>query len=71
MTHAIVFQYGGDCSSIQSIINDWEKRMTSFNDYYKEEDKLYGVDEKKRVGPARNSNTLFGVDGTFRQLAID
>ena len=35
------------------------------------EDEQYGVDEKKRIGKSKNPQTLFGVDGTFRQLQID
>jgi hypothetical protein len=45
--------------------------MMSYRNYYAEEDSLYGVDEKKRVGQKKSSDTLFGVDGTFRQLSID
>lgn len=43
----------------------------SYRTYYQEEDSLYGVDEKKRIGQKKSSDTIFGVDGTFRQLAID
>lgn len=64
-------EYGGEVGTVESIINDWEKRITSYRTYYQEEDTLYGVDEKKRIGQKENSNTLFGVDGTFRKLTID
>lgn len=63
--------YGGEASSIESIISDWEKRLMSYRTYYQEEDSMYGVDEVKRVGQAKNENSNFGVDGTFRQLTID
>lgn len=64
-------EYGGEAGSVESIINEWEKRIMSYRSYYLEEDTIYGVDEKLRVGQKKNSNTLFGVDGSFRQLAID
>lgn len=63
--------YGGEAASIESIISEWEKRLMSYRTYYQEEDSMYGVDEVKRVGQAKNANSNFGVDGTFRQLTID
>lgn len=45
--------------------------MTSYKDYFKDEDLNYGSDEKRRVGVPKNANFLFGVDGSFRQLNID
>lgn len=63
-------EYEGEAGSIESIINTWEKRIISYREYFKEE-RDYGTDEKKRIGTQNNSNTLFGVDGSFRQLAID
>lgn len=64
-------EYGGEAGTVESVINEWEKRMMSYRNYYIEEDSLYGVDEKKRVGQKKSSDVLFGVDGTFRQLSID
>jgi hypothetical protein len=46
------------------------KMVTAHRDYFLE-DEQYGVDEKKRVGKPKSQETLFGVDGTFRQLQID
>jgi hypothetical protein len=64
-------EYGGEAGTVESVINEWEKRVMSYRTYYQEEDTLYGVDEKKRVGQKKNPNVIFGVDGTFRQLLID
>lgn len=64
-------EYGGEVGTIESIINEWEKKIMSYRTYYQEEDTIYGVDEKKRVGQKKNSSTVFGVDGTFRTLSID
>ena len=64
-------EYGGEAGTVASVINEWEKRIMSYRSYYEEEDTVYGVDERKRVGQKKSSNTIFGVDGSFRQLAID
>lgn len=63
-------EYGGDAGPIQSIIDDLEKRVIAFRDYYVEDEK-FGVDEKKRVGKPKNNESLFGIEGSFRKLAID
>lgn len=47
-----------------------EKRLVGNRDYFIE-DENYGVDEKKRVGRPKNSDSLFGLEGSFRQLVID
>jgi hypothetical protein len=47
-----------------------EKKLMANRDYFVE-DENYGVDEKKRVGRPKNSDSLFGLDGSFRQLVID
>jgi hypothetical protein len=44
--------------------------MLSYRDYFIE-DEQYGVDEKKRIGRPQNPESLFGIDGTFRQLNFD
>ena len=46
------------------------ERITAYRDYYKDEHK-YGTDERNRPGKQKNSSTLFGLDGTFRQLDFD
>lgn len=63
-------EYGGEAGPIQSIIDDLEKRVIAFDNYFVEDEK-FGVDEKKRVGRPKNSESLFGIEGSFRQLAID
>lgn len=65
-----LLEYGGDAGSFQEITNGLEKRLVANRDFFLEDEK-YGVDEKKRVGKPRNADNLFGLDGTFRQLAID
>lgn len=62
-------EYGGEAGGLESIIDNWEKRIVSYRDYYKEEEK-YGVDEKKRPS-ASAANNDYGTTGSFRQLDFD
>lgn len=64
-------EYEGEAGSLQSITDEWETKILSYRDYFLEDSKNYGVDEKKRPGRAKNSDSLFGIDGTFRQLQVD
>jgi len=48
----------------------WEKRILEYRDYFKEDEK-FGTIESKRVGHQNNSSTVFGAEGSFRQLNID
>jgi hypothetical protein len=64
-------EYGGEAGSLESITNAWEKRIVSYRDYYKEEEK-FGVDETKRISKKANekfANT--SMTGSFRQLNVD
>lgn len=63
-------EYGGDAGTIEEITKDLEKRLVAKRDFFLEED-TFGVDEKKRIGRPKNADSLFGLDGSFRQLAID
>lgn len=64
-------EYGGDVGPIEDIISEWEKKILSYRQYYHEDEEQYGVDEKKRPGRRTDSDSLFGVEGTFRQLNFD
>lgn len=63
-------EYGGENGEIQSIITEWEKRIQSYENYYKEEDK-FGVDEKLKHKHQKKSNTDSPQTGNFRQLDFD
>lgn len=63
-------EYGGEAGTIQELTDSLEKRLVANREFFLQDDK-YGVDEKKRVGKPKNADSLFGLDGTFRQLAID
>jgi hypothetical protein len=68
--HLLPSEYGGNAGSIQSINERWEKKLLENRDYFLEASQ-YGTDEKKRKGAPKNSESLFGIDGTFRKLEID
>lgn len=63
-------EYGGEAGPIQEIINAMEKTFMENRDYFIEDEK-FGVDEKKRIGKPKNPESIFGLDGSFRQLVID
>lgn len=63
-------EYGGQAGTIEEITNAVEKRLVANREFFLEDEK-YGVDEKKRFGKATNVDNLFGVEGSFRKLAID
>jgi hypothetical protein len=63
-------EYGGEGDSIASLLNDLEQKIINNREYYLQ-DLKYKSDEKKRVGIPKNEETLFGIDGSFRQLEFD
>lgn len=62
-------EYGGKAGSIPDIMETWVKKVQEYKQYF-EDDVKYGVDEKLRPGEPKNAETLFGIDGTFRQLEM-
>lgn len=63
-------EYGGEAGAIADIVKASEERLLAHREFFIEDEK-YGVEEKKRVGKPKNADSLFGLDGSFRQLAID
>ncbi|XP_055598366.1 retinol-binding protein pinta-like [Uranotaenia lowii] len=63
-------EYGGDAGSIEDIINEGEKKLLSYRNFFLEEEN-YGTDESKRPGRPKNAENLFGVEGSFRKLEVD
>ncbi|XP_047098519.1 alpha-tocopherol transfer protein-like [Schistocerca piceifrons] len=63
-------EYGGDAGPIDKIQSEWRSRIERNAAFFKEDDK-YGVDESKRPGKPKTQTDLFGVEGSFRQLAVD
>lgn len=63
-------EYGGTNSSIEEIIAQTEKDLLAFNDYFMEDDQ-YGVTEHLRLEKRISTESLLGMEGSFRKLSID
>ncbi|XP_055692286.1 uncharacterized protein LOC129795224 [Lutzomyia longipalpis] len=65
-------EYGGEAGKIEEIINSWEQKLTSYADWFREDEDFYGVVESKRIVAYRDaSQEFFGLNGTFRSLNLD
>ncbi|XP_077291627.1 retinol-binding protein pinta-like [Arctopsyche grandis] len=63
-------EYGGDARPIDDLRDYWKKKLEDYRDWFLEEAK-YKSDENKRPGKPKTSETLFGIEGSFRQLNVD
>jgi hypothetical protein len=45
-------------------------QLEEYRDWFKEE-AAFRVDESKRLGKAKSSGTVFGIEGSFKKLDID
>lgn len=63
-------EYGGEAETIANIANYWKDVVVSKRDWFIE-DEQYKTDEKKRPGRPKTADNIFGVDGSFRSLAVD
>lgn len=63
-------EYGGNGGSVQSIAEDWEKKLSSKRDWFIDDGK-YKTDETKRVVKSKKNQELFGTEGSFRKLEVD
>lgn len=63
-------EYGGENSSVDEMMQEWEKKMDQYAEYFKKNAE-YGTDEKLRPGKAIDFNSMFGIEGSFRKLNVD
>ncbi|XP_070491079.1 uncharacterized protein [Chironomus tepperi] len=68
--HILPKEYGGDGDTVDNIMKYWEDKIYANRQLLVDQTTKYGVDEKKRIGRPKNPESLFGIDGTFRQLQI-
>ncbi|KAB0800567.1 hypothetical protein PPYR_06307 [Photinus pyralis] len=62
--------FGGENGKLSELQEFWKGKVESYRDWFLE-DTQYGTKEELRVGIPKTSATLFGVEGTFRKLAVD
>ncbi|XP_063224844.1 alpha-tocopherol transfer protein-like [Bacillus rossius redtenbacheri] len=63
-------EYGGQAGSVREMNDWWQNKMVEMRDWFlSEQDKK--ADEQKRLGKIANGENLFGLDGSFKTLAID
>lgn len=63
-------EYGGQGGTFAEIAANWEKKLLEKRQWFLD-DEQYGTDEKKRKGTPRTAETMFGFEGSFRQLEVD
>ncbi|KAL4707239.1 hypothetical protein ACJJTC_008320 [Scirpophaga incertulas] len=62
--------YGGSCGSMDDLQAQWKVKLHEYRDWFILQESVK-ADESRRPGRPTNYDELFGIDGTFRQLAID
>ncbi|XP_046961266.1 clavesin-1-like [Vanessa cardui] len=63
-------EYGGNGGTIKEIIDHWKDKVQKYSSWL-EEDLKYGTDESKRPGQPKTPESMFGLEGSFRQLNFD
>lgn len=63
-------EYGGDAGSVKDLNEQWRAKLKENTAWFKEQE-ASKANETLRPGGSVSEETLFGVDGTFRKLAID
>lgn len=63
-------EYGGKAGSMNDLNEAWLKKLGEYADWFAEQENVK-ANEDLRPGKPTNYDELFGIDGSFRQLAID
>ncbi|XP_060807666.1 uncharacterized protein LOC106142999 [Amyelois transitella] len=63
-------EYGGSGGTIRDIIDYWVKKIKEYDEWFND-DQMYGTDENMRAGSPKTPESMFGLDGSFRQLDFD
>ncbi|XP_053617229.1 alpha-tocopherol transfer protein-like [Plodia interpunctella] len=63
-------EYGGSSSSMDELHEQWKAKLLEYRDWFISQEPLK-ANETLRPGKPTNYDELFGIDGSFRQLAID
>ncbi|CAG9791296.1 unnamed protein product [Diatraea saccharalis] len=63
-------EYGGPCSTMDDLQEQWKCKLHEYRDWFAAQESIK-ADESRRPGRPTNYDELFGIDGSFRQLAID
>jgi hypothetical protein len=63
-------ELGGQSGSLEALVQDCERRLIEKAGYFADE-RLYGVDETKRVGHNKFSGGMQAMQGSFTKLEID
>ncbi|KAJ6645817.1 Alpha-tocopherol transfer protein-like [Pseudolycoriella hygida] len=63
-------EYGGNAGSVQSIADEWQRKLMEKRDWFIDDGK-YKTDESKRLVKSSKNEELFGTVGSFRKLEVD
>ncbi|KAJ0173233.1 hypothetical protein K1T71_011409 [Dendrolimus kikuchii] len=63
-------EYGGECGTIASLQDQWKQKLHEYREWFMRQESIK-ANEALRPGKPTNYDELFGIDGSFRQLAID
>lgn len=67
---ALPKEYGGNAGSVQSFAAEMNDKLMQRRDWFIDDEK-YRTNESKRPGKTEATDTLFGTNGSFRQLEFD
>ncbi|XP_063529989.1 retinol-binding protein pinta-like [Cydia strobilella] len=68
--HMLTAEYGGNAGTEKDITDYWKKKVQEYSEWL-EEDMQYRTNESKRAGKPKTAESMFGAEGSFRQLQFD